>query len=185
MPNWIQTLIAALEWAWPFKIVHAWEAAVYLVRGRVWRHWPADRTGRVGPGLYFAPPFITRVVETSVVPDPVSTTLQDITLQDGTALTFSATAVLDVVNVVAAITEVDSFRTSAVELLSAILAEKLADVDRARLDPPGRKRLIADLVRWVDAETQKFGVRVCSIRFTNFVLNSRRHRLLMDKGTFL
>ena len=169
---------------WPFRIVSEWERGLYLVFGKHYTRWPIHPTGTLQPGLKVVVPFFTEVVETSVVRDPDSTPLQHITLKDGSALSFSVTVVYETFDVKLALLTVADYTKSVMELATAILCEKLADVDPERLHPDKRGRLLSDLLRWVNDGTQDFGVKVVSLRFTNFVRNPRTLRLLADKATF-
>jgi len=57
------------------------------------------------------------------------------------------------------------------ERITAIVATKLAEVDAAPLAPEKRGRLLTDLRKWVDADTQKYGVETSDLCFTAFLVN--------------
>ncbi|MHC4503551.1 MAG: SPFH domain-containing protein, partial [Planctomycetota bacterium] len=177
---------------WPFVVVDEWEQGVPQVFGRVvkrgWLSWLADKlkmpfraeNGALLPGLYFVIPWFTHIEPVDTVPAPIGTPMLNITLKSGKTLSFSVTAVVSVSNPILAVTRVDDYEESASELVTARLAEKLADVDAARVDPENRRRLLVDLLRWCNEETEEYGVRVHSLRFTNFAFDQRAYRLLMD-----
>ena len=122
------------------------------------------------------------LIPVSMVPSIHKTSLQTITLRDNRVLTFSATVRLRVENAARALNDVEHWPDATMELVSAILADHLADVDPVRFDPARgkRDRLLTELAEEADAETRKFGVRVESIHFPNFVLNVRTIRLLSE-----
>ncbi len=174
MGEFLRVFLDSIAYLWPFARVSPWERGLYVVCGR----W----TFEVGPGIYPVCPWFTTVYETSVVPGLVTTPRQDITLNDGTSLTFAATANVQVTDMTAAYMGVDSYRASTQETISAVLAEKLAEVAAARVTADKRGRLLADLLRWVNAETTAYGVTVEKLRFTTFVVGARTFRLLQEAG---
>jgi len=175
MGEFLRTLIEVASYAWPFRVVSPWERAGYLICGRWWKE--------IGPGVYFVIPFFTDVHEISVAEAICGTGRQDVTLSDGTTLSFAATCTAKVVDVKLAVISVDEYRTTTQELLASVLADKLAEVDAARLSSTKRGRLFADLRRWVAEEAALYGVEVSKVRFTSFVLNVKTHRLLIDQNT--
>lgn len=171
MNDLLQTLIAVLQYSWPFRAVESWERGVYFVFGYRWRV--------VGPGRWPIVPFFMDVRPVSIVPAVLGTPLLTITLRDGRTLTFSAAATVCVTDAWKAF-EVDDYDETTRELVGARLAEKLAEVDAARVDPDNRRRLMGDLIRWLNDETKEYGVAVRALRFTNFSVNLRTYRILTD-----
>jgi regulator of protease activity HflC (stomatin/prohibitin superfamily) len=172
MDGILRLILDSLEYLWPFRIVRQWARGGYYIFGRYWRS--------VGPGLYPVVPFFTNVLEISVVPAILGTPRIDITLQDGSTLSFTAAATVEVVDFALAINTVDKYAQTTQELLGAILAQRLADVDRGRLAPDKRGRLLADLLRWLNEESLVFGVSITKVRFTTFLLNVKNFRLLQE-----
>ena len=192
--SWIEALWDILTEFWPFVVIEEWEQGVPQVFGRVqdtgWLSWVADqlyvpfraKNGALVPGLYFVIPWFTHIEPVDIVPAPIGTPMLNITLRKGKTLSFSVTAVVSVDNPILAVTRVDDYEESASELITARLAEKLADVDEGRVDPENRKRLLVDLLRWCNEETSQYGVKVHSLRFTNFAFDQRAYRLLTDSA---
>ena len=193
--SWFEAIIDFISEFWPFIVVEEWEQGVPQVFGRVqkpgWLSWVADRVHMpfrakneaLIPGLYVVVPWFSHVEPVDIVPAPIGTPMLNITLKDGkTTLSFSVTAVVSVSNPILAVTRVDDYEESASELITAKLAEKLAEVDTSRCDPENRKRLLSDLLRWCNDETGQYGVKVHSLRFTNFAFNQRAYRLLTDSA---
>jgi regulator of protease activity HflC (stomatin/prohibitin superfamily) len=170
----LRLALDSVSYLWPCRLVDKWERAVYSVCGR----WAFE----VGPGVYPIIPWFCEVRQFSVVPAILGTPRQDITLSDGSTLTFSATAKVRVVNALLACISVDDYHETTQELIGSVLAEKLAEVDAARLTPEKRGRLIADLRRWINGESQQWGIEVSDLRFTTFVLNVRLYRLMLESG---
>jgi regulator of protease activity HflC (stomatin/prohibitin superfamily) len=171
--NWLATLFEFLEKFWPFCVVETGERGVVYIMGRV-------RRRTLPPFIYFYLPFFTEIVSVSVLPRPFSTPLLNITLSDTKTLSYSVTAIGRVSDPVKALTEIDDYEESFIELLPSRTSEKLAEVDAARLDYTGRKRLLSDLLRWVNEDTNEYGLTVDAVRFTNFAVNQRAYRLLVD-----
>lgn len=121
----------------------------------------------------------------SVVPTIFCTPLQTVTLRDSRALTFSATITVQVEDPALAWNAVDQWHETTVELVSGLLSERLADVEPERFDPARGKRgrLLEELTKAADESTSAFGVRVHTIRFSNFAVGVRTIRLLTEKAT--
>ena len=172
MGDFLRILLDSIQFLWPFRIVKQWERAGFYVFGRWWRE--------IGPGLYPMIPWFTEILEVSIVEGIVGTGRQDITLSDGTMLSFAATATVRVVDAKAALNSVDAFEETMQELLGSVLADKLAEVDVARLTYEKRGRLFSDLRRWVADEALPYGIEVRKVRFTSFITNAKAHRLIVD-----
>jgi len=171
--NWFQTIIEVARYLWPFRIVHQWERGVVYVCGRC--------IGTVPPFVYPIIPFFTDVKATSVVPGVISTPLLTVTTRDNkSTITFSAAATVRISDASRAWNKIDNVSETMRELLAAVTAEKLAEVDPARLDGDKRKRLIADMVMWLNRELEPFGLEVLAVRFTNFAVNMKAFRLMTD-----
>lgn len=180
--NFIQSLIEIFKFFWPFRIVNEWERGALYVAGRWFGRWPARRSdGTVGPGLYFVVPFLMELHTAIVVPWVQSTPLMTITTRDGQLLMFSATATFVCFDTAKAINRIESVTSTAIELVMAVTAEKLAEVKETRLDGDSRKRLVSDITRWTNEEFEALdiGVRVDALRFTNFG-HVKTYRLLTD-----
>lgn len=174
MGEFVRLLIEIVSLLFPLRMVRAWERGGYMMCGR-WRR-------EVGPGVYLVVPWFFDVHEVSVATAYCGTGRQDITLSDGSTLSFTAIAKARVDRVKDAVLNVDDFRTSTQEVLAGVLADRLAEVDASRLSPEKRKRLCTDLKRWVGEETEKFGVVVEDVWFTSFVQSVKLHRLLVDQS---
>jgi regulator of protease activity HflC (stomatin/prohibitin superfamily) len=175
MGDFVKLILDSLSYLWPFRIVRAWERAGYLVCGKWWRE--------MGPGLKVVIPFFTTVHEVSVAEAICGTNRIDVSLSDGRTLSFQASCTARVVDVKRAICSVDEYQTTTQELLAAVLADKLADVDPERLSPQKRGRLFADLRRWVAEEALAYGIEVSRVRFTSFVIAARTYRLIIDQSS--
>lgn len=174
MGDFLRLILDSIKYLWPFRIVQEWERGGYYIGGRWWRE--------VGPGLKVVVPFFTEVIEASCATAIVPCSREDITMTDGSTLSFSATATVRVVDVYKALNAVEHYHESTQELIGAFLAENLAEVDPERLAPNKRKRLFNDLQRTLSTEAAEFGVEVSKLRFTSFVMNVRTYRLLIDQG---
>lgn len=175
MGDFLRLVLDVVKELWPLRIVKQWERAGYYVCGRYWKE--------IGPGVYPVVPWFMSVNEISVVPTMIETGRQDITLQNGRPVSFSASAWVRVVDFNLAVNTVFDHEHTVKELLRAVLADKIAGVDAARLEPEKRGRLLSDLTRWVDDEAHEYGLEVTKVRFTTFVTNVRTYRLLQDAAT--
>lgn len=170
MGDFLRVILDSIAYLWPFRIVHTWERGGYYVFGKFWKE--------LGPGCYPCIPFFTEVREVCFVDDQLRTTRQDLTLKDNSIISIETIASFRIVNYTLAentVNDVDHRTSLTVE---SVLAEKLRTVEATRLEPAGLSRLLSDLTRWVNEETQVYGVEVSYIRFSTFVTKARTYRLL-------
>lgn len=171
MEGVVRLVVEIVGYLWPFRAVEQWERGVYYVFGRYWR--------TVGPGRWPVIPYFMNVIAVSVVPVPVSCPLQTITTKSGGTLTFSATATVCVTDAAAALNAVDQYKDSVVELVSALLAEELAEKPDEQLHS---SRLETSLRTALNKQTTLYGIEVQAVRFANFAMNLRTYRLLVDSA---
>ena len=174
MGDFLRIVLDSIQFLWPFRLVEPWERAVYVVCGK----W----TWEVGPGVYPILPWFCAVKTGNVVPALVSTPRQDITLTDGKTLSFATTANVRIVNLTDAYLRIDDYHSTTQETISAVLAEKLAEVAAERVTADKRRALLTQLRKWVNQETNLYGVEVEALRFTNFIVNVKTIRLLQESG---
>lgn len=159
---------------WPIRIVEESERAGRFFCGHWWKE--------VGPGWYWNIPFFMDVKSLSIAKGIVATPRCDIPLSDGNRLTFSVSATARVVDVKLALLAMDDYKETTVELLTAIVAERLMEVEAERLGHEKRGRLLSDLRRWVQEEAVEFGLEMTKVRFTSMVIDAPVIRLLNDQG---
>ncbi len=174
MGDFVRLVIDIVQLLWPFRLVHQWERAGFYVAGMYWID--------VGPGVYPVIPWFMDVKPVSVVWHPIVSGRQDVTMIDGTTLTFDAMARARVIDVRSALNDTDDYHHSAINDLSAILAEKLATEDPDRLRPRRRGTLFAELTAAVAKDVALYGVEIADVRFLSFVLKVRTYRLLNDQA---
>jgi regulator of protease activity HflC (stomatin/prohibitin superfamily) len=167
-------LVELLTTLWPFRQVEQWERGV--------RFWCNRPVATVEPGIYLVVPYWGDVCAVSTVPAVITTPLCTITLTDGATLSYSLSGEVEVTDPQAALCEIDSHEETSLELLTAIPAEALAEMDASRLAPDARGRLLAALRTRVNTELRRYGINVRALRFTNFALNLRTYRLLTDRS---
>lgn len=172
MGDFLRVILDSIQFLWPLDRVRQWERGGYYFCGRWWKE--------VGPGVYPVIPWFSSVLSISVVPAIVETPRQDITLQDGKTLYFSASATVRVIDLNLAVNSIDNFTQTTQELIAAVLADRLARVRPDRLGPERRSALMRTLREAVTEEARLFGIEVSKLRFTNFVLNAKTIRLLQN-----
>lgn len=168
----VQLIAQWIEFIWPARRVRPFERALYTIWGR-WQ-W------EVGPGIWPIIPWFCEVDPESIAVGTVQTPRIDITAQDGTMVTLQATANVQIVNLKLAVNSVDHYMESTQERLQAVVATRLSKIDAAKLAPEKRGPLLTELRKWVDQDTQKFGVYTSELSFSTFVVNARPFRLLGD-----
>jgi regulator of protease activity HflC (stomatin/prohibitin superfamily) len=171
--SWVQALLDFIKQFWPLVIVSEYERAGYYVCGHWWKE--------MGPGLKVVVPWFTEVLSVTVAPALVDAGRQDITLKDGTSLSFSATATLRVVDVNKALNGVDQYHEAVRELVGSYLAERLATLNPDKFLPENRSTTMRQLKDGLASEAADFGLEITKLRFTSFVKGARTYRLLVDQ----
>lgn len=174
-----ELFIKLLDWISalsPLRIVRHWERGVYLVAGK--------HRGTVGPGLKLVVPGLCEIIRVPVVPEIYTTPLQTVTLRDGSALTFSASATVIVTDPAKAFLELGHYTETVQEIAAAVLAEGLADADPKRFDPERgkRDRLLDEQRAAINAAVNVYGLEVTALRLNNFARGVRTIRLLLDRA---
>lgn len=168
-------LVQIVTLLWPIRIVEESERAGRFYCGHWWKE--------VGPGWYWNVPFFMDVKPLSIAKGIVATPRLDIPLSDGNRLTFSVSSTCRVVDVKLALLAMDDYKETTVELLSAVVADKLMDVDAERVkNPEKRGRLFADLKRWVQEEATEYGLEMTRVRFTSLIVDAPAMRLLGEQA---
>jgi hypothetical protein len=168
-------LVQIVQLLWPIRIVEESERAGRFFCG----HWVSEKE----PGWYWNVPFFMDVKPLSIAKGIVTTPRLDIPLSDGNRLSFSASSTCRVIDVKLALLAMDDYKETTQELLSAVIADKLMDVDAERVtNPEKRRRLFSDLRRWVQDEGTEFGLEFTRVRFTSLVVDAPVMRLLSDNG---
>ena len=173
MGELVRLVIDTIAYIWPFRIVKQWERGGYMVVGK-WHH-------EVGPGLYLVVPFFTDVHAVPVTGSRVGTGRQDLTLFDGSTLSFTATVWAEISDVRAAICDVTNYDDTAQEDLTAVLSNELAELDPDRLRPRRRGALFKELEKKIAEAHAEYGVKSSDLSFGSFVLGLKVHRHLIDQ----
>lgn len=173
MVGLLQQIVEFLQGIWPIKSVPEGQL------GGIYR-W-GKFTHTVGPGRpQVVVPGLREMKCFPVIPAIVGTPRLDITLADGTTLSYKLSAVAQVEDFHLAINTIDSYTESTQELLSAISADRLASAAPDLLKPESRSDLLGKLRDSINTETRKFGIGVKKVRFTTFVRNIKTIRLLQE-----
>lgn len=181
MGEFLRVLIECIEFIWPFRVVDQWQRGGFYICGRWWSGPGGRWTNGMPPGLKVIVPWFLHVETVDVAPTLQSAGRQDITLKDGSTLSFSATATLRVVDIYKALNEVEHYKDAVRELVGSYLAERLANMDVEKFEPSKRSATMRQLRDGLAAEASEFGVEITKLRFTSFVLRARTYRLLMDQ----
>lgn len=182
MGDFLRLILDSIQYLWPFRIIEQFERGVYHVFGKpirvpTWYGGPECTPGR----LWIVIPFFTEIRTVVTVRDVIVTDVQTITCSDGGTLTFSATVSIAVSDANLAYNAVRQYAETVREDVSAILAERLAEVDVDRFKPEARGRLIGACRQSLGTQLAAYGVQVTSLRLNNFVRNIPVGRLFNDQ----
>ncbi len=167
-----QFLVDIITEIWPLRHVSGWETGI-----RTWCNRPKREKG---PGIYVVLPILGDILTVTTARYVTVGSRQDITLKDGTPLNFAASAWVQVTNATKARFIVDEYEESATEIIEAVLAERLAEVDVERFETVAKRRnFLRELTNLVNEQTQVFGVTVERVWFSNFSLKLKTFRALI------
>ncbi len=167
-----QFLVDILTEIWPLRHVAGWETGI-----RTWMNRPRKEKR---PGIYFVLPILGDILPITTVAYVTVGSRQDITLKDGTPLNFAASAWVQVTNATNARFNVDDYEESTTEIMEAVLAERLAEVDIDRFETVAKRRnFLKELTALANGHTQDFGVTVHRVWFSNFSLKLKTLRALI------
>jgi hypothetical protein len=167
-----QFLVDIITEIWPLRHVSGWETGV-----RTWMNRPKKEKG---PGIYLVLPIFGDILPVTTVRYVTVGSRQDITLKDGTPLNFAASAWVKVTDATAARFSVDDYEESATEIIEAVLAERLAEVEIDRFETVAKRRnFLRELTNLANEQTKEFGVTVERVWFSNFSLKLKTFRALI------
>jgi len=167
-----QFLVDIITEIWPLRHVSGWETGI-----RTWMNRPKKEKR---PGIYLVVPVLGDILVITTVPFVTVGSRQDITLKDGTPLNFAASAWVQVTNATAARFNVDDYEESVNEIMEAVLAERLAEVDIDRFETVAKRRnFLKELTNLANEQTTEFGVTVHRVWFSNSSLKLKTFRALI------
>lgn len=187
MGDFLRTALEALAYFWPLRIVHAWEAGLYIVNGTPVRPWRIVRWSRgpspdgviLRPGLYFTIPWFVDVHTVGLAWDAVESGRIDLVLKDDRVLSCAVVAQMRVSDPQAAYIGFQDYGVDRIALLRAAVADTLAAADAERFTSDRRGRLLGQsLLAAVQDMARAMGHEVRSVQVTTFVLQPRVFRLL-------
>lgn len=167
-------VVELLQTLWPLREVSAWCQGV--------RFWLNRPVAVLEPGVYWVVPYFGDVREVSVVPAVITTPMCTITLADQATCTYALSATIKVIGPREALCEIDDYLETSQELLTAIPAEVLSEVESAKLAPLARGRLLGGLRTRLNNELRPAGMEITALRFTNFVIGAKTYRLITDNS---
>jgi regulator of protease activity HflC (stomatin/prohibitin superfamily) len=172
MGDFLRVLVDVLTYVWPFRPVEHWERGVYYVMGKAWK--------TVGPGRWPVVPYFMDVRSASVVPDPIIGPKQDVTLADGTTVTFCASIIYVVEDAEQALNEIHDYPKAVMEIMQRTVAMRLQAETAVKFTPAERGLFLGGILQTINAETRVFGVRARKLAFTSFIMNVATMRILSD-----
>lgn len=176
MAELVRLLVELLERLNPFRIVWTWQRGVRFFCGKA--------TRVVGPGLKVVWPLLGDIRLVNITPEPHPLPMANITLKDGSTLSYSAVITLVVSDPLLAYTRVAEWEESGLEEAAGVLSDELARCEVRRLDPERGKRdnVIEECRKSINEAIAEYGLSVAKITMPNFVRNIRLVRLILDKA---
>ena len=152
------------------RVIREYQRGVVL---RLGRHGPT-----LGPGLrYLLPLGIDRLTRVDMRSAPLDVPAHEVITHDGVPVGVGASVTLQVLNPLLAVTRVLDYRDAAVQVVQAAVRDVVAATAlRELLLDQGAVRQA--LVRFIDARTEPWGVRVTSVDLSDVVLPDAMQRAM-------
>lgn len=192
LSDFLHTLVEFAAFLWPVKVVHQWEAGLYVCAGRVVTPWAWVGLRRkpfashiLPAGLYLAVPWVCDVHTVTMTWDYVESGRMDVLLKDGRIVSCEALAKMRVVDPFVAYVEFGDFAMDRPRMLRAVVAETLAEAESDRFAPERRGRLLgSSLLKAVRDAAEPLGHEVETVQVTTFILQPKVLRLLTEQARF-
>ncbi len=153
-----------------FRVIREYQRGVVLRLGR--------RGPLLGPGLrYILPLGIDRLTKVDLRSAPLDVPAHEVITHDGVPVRVSAAVHLQVLNPLLAVTRVVDFRASTALVVHAALRDVVA-ADRAARAAARRRRGARRPLRFVDARTEPWGIRVTAVDIADIVLPEAMQRAM-------
>jgi len=166
-------LIVALLALSGFRIVQQYERGVIFILGRL--------SGAKGPGIFWVPPFITRMVKVDLRIVTLTVPPQEVITRDNVTMKVTAVLYFNVVDPIHAVVNVMNFMQATTQIGQTTLRNVLG---QSELDEilSQRNKINRDLQTIIDEVTERWGVKVNAVEIKDVELPSTMQRAMAKQA---
>ncbi len=155
------------------RVVQQYERGVIFVLGRL--------TGAQGPGVFWVPPFISRMVKVDLRIVTLNVPPQEVITRDNVTIKVTAVVYFYVVNPAAAVVNVVNFIQATTQIGQTTLRNVLGQSDLDELLAQ-RKKINQELQSIIDEHTERWGVKVTAVEVKDIELPGTMQRAMAKQA---
>ncbi len=155
------------------RVVQQYERGVIFVLGRL--------TGAKGPGLFWVPPFISRMIKVDLRIVTLTVPPQEVITRDNVTVKVTAVVYFYVVNPTAAVVNVVNFMQATTQIGQTTLRNVLGQSDMDEMLAQ-RKKINQELQTIIDEHTERWGVKVTAVEVKDIELPSTMQRAMAKQA---
>jgi regulator of protease activity HflC (stomatin/prohibitin superfamily) len=166
---WFVVIVFVLMMLSGLRVVQQYERGVIFVLGRL--------TGAQGPGVFWVPPFISRMVKVDLRIVTLNVPPQEVITRDNVTIKVTAVVYFYVVNPSAAVVNVVNFIQATTQIGQTTLRNVLGQSDLDELLAQ-RNKINRDLQTIIDEHTERWGVKVTAVEVKDVELPASMQRAM-------
>ena len=155
------------------RVVQQYERGVIFVLGRL--------TGAKGPGVFFVPPFISRIVRVDLRIVTLTVPPQEVITRDNVTIKVTAVVYFYVVNPAAAVVNVMNFIQATTQIGQTTLRNVLGQSELDELLSQ-RNKINRELQAIIDEHTERWGVKVTAVEIKDVELPVTMQRAMAKQA---
>jgi regulator of protease activity HflC (stomatin/prohibitin superfamily) len=155
------------------RVVQQYERGVIFVLGRL--------TGAKGPGVFFVPPFISRIVKVDLRIVTLTVPPQEVITRDNVTIKVTAVVYFYVVNPAAAVVNVMNFIQATTQIGQTTLRNVLGQSELDELLSQ-RNKINRELQTIIDEHTERWGVKVTAVEIKDVELPVTMQRAMAKQA---
>jgi regulator of protease activity HflC (stomatin/prohibitin superfamily) len=169
----VLVIIALMLFFSSVRVVQQYERGVIFVLGKL--------TGAKGPGIFFVPPFISRIVKVDLRIVTLTVPPQEVITRDNVTIKVTAVVYFYVVNPSAAVVNVMNFIQATTQIGQTTLRNVLGQSDLDELLSQ-RNKINRELQAIIDEHTERWGVKVTAVEIKDVELPATMQRAMAKQA---
>jgi regulator of protease activity HflC (stomatin/prohibitin superfamily) len=169
----LAVLIVVILFFASIRVVQQYERGVIFVIGRL--------IGAKGPGLFFVPPFISRIVKVDLRIVTLTVPPQEVITRDNVTIKVTAVVYFYVVNPASAVVNVMNFIQATTQIGQTTLRNVLGQSELDELLAQ-RNKINRELQTIIDEHTERWGVKVTAVEIKDVELPATMQRAMAKQA---
>src|SRR6266446_6556042 len=155
------------------RVVQQYERGVIFILGRL--------KGAKGPGLFWVPPFVTRMIKVDLRIVTLTVPPQEVITRDNVTIRVTAVIYFYVVDPIAAVVNVVNFNQATTQIGQTTLRNVLGQSELDELLAE-RNKINRDLQTIIDEQTERWGVKVTAVEIKDVELPATMQRAMAKQA---